>query len=297
MAAVRTLFRKYWIILIILIWVIAWANRDWLAGGSHSAAEDPGEEVAQGEPEVEAEAAPQDTGLAFGPSRADPRASLAGDRTEERATPTHEAEAVQPAPAFSPGVERPRVAAPAEADPAGFRAEEPAPAAVAPETAPAAPAEAPPAPTALPADAAPEAQPMPPVAVTEGSREGTSPAQSVAAPETRPVEARAETAVSRAPELLARSRSVARSYGPRAGAEALAAGLRELPPDAPERADLYGELGNLHFAAGNFTAALAAYDSALRVLPDEERATMVRRLGPTYDRYHPSGRSHLEQFR
>jgi tetratricopeptide (TPR) repeat protein len=135
------------------------------------------------------------------------------------------------------------------------------------------------------------------VAVAEGSPEGTSPAQSVSAPETRPVEARAEPPVSRAPELLARSRSVARSYGPRAGAEALAAGLRELPPGAPERADIYGELGNLHFAAGNFTAALAAYDSALRVLPDEERATMVRRLGPTYDRYHPSGRSHLEQFR
>jgi tetratricopeptide (TPR) repeat protein len=151
--------------------------------------------------------------------------------------------------------------------------------------------------TGVPAEAAPEAEPSQAVSAVDGSPEATPPARPVSPAETKPAEAKVEHPVSRAPGILARARSVARSYGPRAGAEVLEAGVRELPPGAPERADLYGELGNFHFAAGNFTAALAAYDSALRVLPEEERATMVQRLGPTYDRYHPSGRSHLDQFR
>jgi tetratricopeptide (TPR) repeat protein len=123
----------------------------------------------------------------------------------------------------------------------------------------------------------------------------------IAAPVTEPVvereEAVAPAAVAEATELLSRARSVARSRGPGAAAAVLAAGLRELPDDAPERADLYGEMGNYHFTAGNFTAALAAYDSALRALPEEERGAMLRRFAPIYDRYHPAGRSHLDQFR
>ncbi|MGM0812610.1 MAG: hypothetical protein ACQEUC_07235, partial [Pseudomonadota bacterium] len=97
--------------------------------------------------------------------------------------------------------------------------------------------------------------------------------------------------------LMALARSVQRDRGPRAAADVLADGLRALPDDAPGRADLYGELGNLHFLSGDFAAALLAYDSAVEALPEAERPPMLRRLAPLYDRFHPAGRSHLERFR
>jgi hypothetical protein len=151
--------------------------------------------------------------------------------------------------------------------------------------------------TGVPAEAAPEAEPSQAVSAVDGPPEATPPARPVSPAETKPAEAKVEHPVSRAPGILARARSVARSYGPRAGAEVLEAGVRELPPGAPELPDLYGELGNFHFLAGNFTAALSAYDSAVKALPEAERAAMLRRLAPIYDRFHPQGRSHLEQFR
>jgi Flp pilus assembly protein TadD len=73
--------------------------------------------------------------------------------------------------------------------------------------------------------------------------------------------------------------------------------LPDIPEDAPERADLLGELGNFYIRVGDFQRALAAYDRALVALPEDARGTMINRLGPVYDRFHPTGRSHLEQFR
>jgi len=96
---------------------------------------------------------------------------------------------------------------------------------------------------------------------------------------------------------MASARAAQRDRGPRGAAEVLEEGLRGLPADTPELADLFGELGNFHFLAGNFAAALSAYDSAVKALPEAERAAMLRRLAPIYDRFHPQGRSHLEQFR
>ena len=37
--------------------------------------------------------------------------------------------------------------------------------------------------------------------------------------------------------------------------------------------------------------------AAIEALPEAERPPMLRRLAPLYDRFHPAGRSHLDQFR
>jgi tetratricopeptide (TPR) repeat protein len=230
MAAARTFLRKYWILIVIVLWVIAWANRDWLAGQAPA-----GEDAYAEEASVEVPPVVRD-------------------------------------------VEADEVAAAAEPSPRERPPAEPAPA---------------PEPVA-PAPIAPERE-----TAAEAAAEPAAPI--TAAPVTEPVvereEAVAPAAVEEPAELLSRARSVSRSRGPGAAAAVMAAGLRELPGDAPERADLYGEMGNYHFTAGNFAAALAAYDSALKALPDEERVAMLRQLAPIYDRYHPAGRSHLDQFR
>jgi tetratricopeptide (TPR) repeat protein len=241
MAAARTFLRKYWILIVIVLWVIAWANRDWLAG----------------------------------------QAPAGEDASAEEAP-----------------IEVPRVVREVEAGEAVAAAE---PSLPAPETAPAEPETAP---EPEPVTSAPNA----PARATEAEAEVETDRPAVepevritAAPVTEPVverEARvAPTAVEEPAELLSRARSVARSRGPGAAAAVIAAGLRELPADAPERADLFGEMGNYYFTAGNFTAALASYDAALRALPEEERVSMLSRLAPIYERYHPAGRSHLDQFR
>lgn len=252
MAAARTFLRKYWILIVIVLWIIAWANRDWLAGQAPA-----GEDAYAEEAPIEVPPAVRDV------------------EADERA-----AAAAEPSPPETP---------PAEPEPAP----EPEPVAPAPETEVRAAPQPEPAPVAPDREAAAEA---------EADRPAAEPETPITtAPVTEPVverdEAVAPVAVEQPAELLSRARSVARSRGPGAAAAVVAAGLRELPGDAPGRADLYGEMGNHHFTAGNFTAALAAYDSAIRALPEEERAAMVRRLAPIYDRYHPAGRSHLDQFR
>ncbi|MFO8005333.1 tetratricopeptide repeat protein [Thioalkalivibrio sp.] len=266
MAAARTFLRKYWILVVIVLWVIAWANRDWLAGHAPS-----GEDAYAEAAPVEGPVAVRDV----------------------------EAEAVavaEPSPP-APEARRAELTAP-DRDPAASLPAQPE---ATPEPTPE------PTPQPTPGGAGGEA-----VAEAEATTEAATTEQEVgppaapmgsmtAAPMTEPL---VETEAAAAPasgvvpaELLSRAYSAARNRGPAAAAAVLAAGLRELPADVPGRADLYGEMGNYHFAAGNFTAALAAYDSALRVLPEEERGTMLRRLAPVYDRYHPVGRSHLEQFR
>lgn len=239
MAAARTFLRKYWILIVIVLWVIAWANRDWLAG------------KAPADEDTSAEEAPIEVPPAV--------------RDVEAGEAVAAAEPSLPAPGTPPAE---------------------------PETAPE------PEPVASASNASDRA----PEAEVETDRPAVEPQVPItAAPVTEPVvekeEAVAPTAVEEPAELLSRARSVARSRGPGAAAAVIAAGLRELPADAPERADLFGEMGNHYFTAGNFTAALAAYDAALRALPEEERVSMLSRLAPIYDRYHPAGRSHLEQFR
>ena len=257
MAAARTFLGKYWILIVIVLWVIAWANRDWLAGqapaGEDAYAEEAPIEVAPAVRDVEAE---------------------------------EEAAAAEPPP---PAPEAP----PAEPEPA------PQPEAVAPVPEPEVSVTPQPEPAPSVPERVPEAEAAAEAQVDRPAAEPQTPI--TATPMTEPPvvseEAAAPAAVEQPAELLSRARSVARSRGSGAAAAVLAAGLRELPDDAPERADLYGEMGNYHFTAGNFTAALAAYDSALRILPAEERAAMLRQLAPFYDRYHPAGRSHLDQFR
>jgi len=254
MAAVRTFLRKYWILIVIVLWVIAWANRDWLAGQAPA-----GEDAYAEERPIEVPPAVRDV-------EADEDAAAAEPSPRPQETPPEP----EPAP-------------------------EPEPVAPAPET------EVSAVPQPEPAPAVPEREPEA-EAEAEVDRPTATPETPItAAPVTEPVVEREEVVapevVETPAELLSRSRSVARSRGPGAAAAVLAAGLRELPGDVPERADLYGEMGNYHFTAGNFTAALAAYDSALKALPEEDRIAMLRRLAPIYDRYHPAGRSHLDQFR
>jgi len=257
MAAVRTFLRKYWILIVIVLWIIAWANRDWLAGEAPA-----GEDAYAEEAPIEVPPAVRDVEV---------------DEVSAAAEPS------PPVPETPPVQSEPAPEA------------EPEPVAPAPETEVRAEPQPEPAP-GVP-ERAPEAEAEP-----EADRPAVEPETPITtAPVTEPVvereEAVAPAAVEQPAELLSRARSVARSRGPGAAAAVLSAGLRELPGDAPERADLYGEMGNYHFTAGNFTAALAAYDSALKALPEEERVAMLRRLAPIYDRYHPAGRSHLDQFR
>lgn len=215
MAAVRTFLRKYWILIVIVLWVIAWFNRDWLAGGVPTAQD------MQPEEPVAAETAPPAETVMAKP-----------------------APAVQPAPAARVSPEPAIAAAPAER-------------------------------AAVPTRPLSEPAPQPP------------------ALETPP----AQAAPAQAAQVLARARSAQRERGPRAAAQVIAAGLQELPADAPGRPDLYGEMGNFLYLARDFAGALNAYDAALRALPEAERGSMVERLAPMYDRFHPAGRSHLEQFR
>lgn len=254
MAAARTFLRKYWILIVIVLWVIAWANRDWLAGHAPS-----GEDAYAEEAPLEGPVAVRD--VAAEVAATEPARPAAEARGIEATAPVPE-----PEPEPEPEVSRPpqpdaTPGAPGREAEAGARTE--------------GNARTPAAPPVTTVTAAPMTEP---VVETEATT-ATPPA--VVAPS----------------ELLSRARSEARNRGPGAAAAVLAAGLRELPVDVPERADLYGEMGNYHFTAGNFTAALAAYDAALRTLPEEERGTMLRRLAPIYEHYHPVGRSHLEQFR
>ncbi len=227
MAAVRTLLSKYWILIVIVLWVIAWANRDHLMGGTEVGTAAVAESV---DPIAQAAPAPEP---ASGPEPSPGSAEASGS-----------------AEVASEGV--PGAAAPAQPDADAQRA--------APETS----AAEPPRPA------------QPDVARTEG---------------------RDETQATSGAELLARARVVLENRGPRGAAEVLARGLRDIPEDAPERADLLGELGNFYISVGDFQRALAAYDRALVALPEDARGTMITRLAPVYDRFHPMGRSHLEQFR
>lgn len=227
MATLRTLLSKYWILLVIVLWVIAWANRDHLMGAPEVGTAAVAESVA---PIAEAPPAPESVS---GPVPSPGPAEAAGS--------------VDVASAGTSGA-----ATPAEPD---------------------APAQ--------------RAAPKTPVATPP------RPAQ----PETPAAESRDETQAAPAAELLARARAALENRGPRGAAEVLAQGLRDIPEDAPERADLLGELGNFYIRVGDFQRALAAYDRALVALPEDARGTMINRLAPVYDRFHPTGRSHLEQFR
>jgi len=222
MAAIRTLLSKYWILIVILLWVIAWVNRDRLLGID--------DVVTEPVPEAVSAAA-------------------------ERPAP--------PAPAV--------VSAP-DASATGL----------APET-----------PAAASRRAVAEVPAADDPVVPELGRVVEAPAPARAASSETP----GEVERSQAADLLAQTRLVYRTRGPRGAAEALERGLRDVPADAPERADLLGELGNLYISAGDMPRALAAYDQALIALPKDARAAMISRLSSVYDRFHPMGRSHLEQFR
>jgi len=244
MAAIRTLLRKYWILVVILLWIAAWANRDRLAGG---------DEVATATVAGTAETVAPNAGTppSAPPTVSDPEPSSAAARTANEGAVTATASKAG-APARDAAVE------------------------AAPRTAP-------------PEASAREARGAAKPASTAGMQPAR--AQSPAG------EGRGGTEALSAAELLAQTRGAYRSQGPRGAAEVLARGLADIPQDAPERADLLGELGNFYISAGDIPRALAAYDRALMALSAEARGPMIGRLAPVYDRFHPAGRSHLEQFR
>jgi hypothetical protein len=251
MAAIRTLLRKYWILVVILLWIVAWANRDRLAGGDEVATAT----VAETEETVAPNAGTPPSAPA---PVSDPEPSSAAAKTANEG-------AVTAAPTAS------KTGAPARG-----AAPEAAVEATTLRTAP---------PEASAAEARGAAKPEPAA--------GMQPAR----PEAPATEGRGGTEALSAPELLAQTRGAYRSRGPRGAAEVLARGLADIPQDAPERADLLGELGNFYISAGDIPRALAAYDRALMALSAEARGPMIGRLAPVYDRFHPAGRSHLEQFR
>ncbi|WP_018879606.1 hypothetical protein [Thioalkalivibrio sp. ALE9] len=98
-------------------------------------------------------------------------------------------------------------------------------------------------------------------------------------------------------EALEAGRAAYWGEGPEAAAAVLQTALADIPATAAQRADLYGELGNTLFAAGDARGAMRAWDSALDLLPASERRVMVERLAPVYDRHHRDGARHLRQFR
>lgn len=330
MAAARTFLRKYWIFLVIVLWVIAWANRDWLAGGLPPAEDAPAESARAAEiaePALQSESTPSASGdsvdevvTAADPdlaSRSDSaamdtdtsahgapprkptaqRKTAAGSGSEEDIDrPTEE---VMPV-AASDSTTVPRKSADAKTTEVEEEAgSEPAPASTDPARSG---SDAPVATNGTPvrADAGTEVEVRDsrkePAAVAESEGEDGESADAPVA-ETSPDSVADTGSTERQADVLARARSLARSRGPNAAAEAMAQDLRKLPSTTPGLADLYGEMGNYHFMARNFTAALAAYDAAIQTLPAKERNAMLRRLAPVYDRYHPDGRSHLEQFR
>ncbi|HSM27053.1 MAG TPA: hypothetical protein VK855_03015 [Thioalkalivibrio sp.] len=243
MAAIRTLLRKYWILVVIVLWVIAWANRDRLAGGDEVATATVAETAA--------------------PSAGTPPAPVPGTDPSSAAAKSADEKTVD-----------------AAAPP--LRSDTPARG-----TAPDASAEAAPRPV----------QPVASAAEAGGVAKPAEPEVYPAQLEASDTEGSGETGANPAAAVLAQTREAYRSRGPRGAAEALARGLADLPADAPERADLLGELGNFYISAGDIPRALAAYDRALMALSAEARGPMISRLGPVYDRFHPMGRSHLEQFR
>lgn len=266
-------FRKYWILVIILVWVIAWANRDWLAGDVAQSTTEPGAEAVQvaTEPAASADMA--------GVAVADPSVPSVAPVASVGESP--------PAQALEP-VATPLV--PAGPTPGTGVAS----VAVAPEPAPTAAQESP-----KPEDAVAPTLPGSGLIVEKAPATDVAevmPSETANAERGVPV-AVSETAPLSLGVLQNRVREAQRRQGVSGAIRVLEQVIAGLPTDAAIRADALGELGNLYFTNRQPTEALNAFDRALLALPTEERGAMIRRLTPVYDRFHPLGRSHLEQFR
>jgi hypothetical protein len=85
--------------------------------------------------------------------------------------------------------------------------------------------------------------------------------------------------------------------GPQAAAEVLRSALAEMPADSPQRADLYGELGNVLYRGGNVSGAMEAWENALPLLPAADQRRIIQRLAPLYRRHDPAGVGRLMQQR
>lgn len=85
--------------------------------------------------------------------------------------------------------------------------------------------------------------------------------------------------------------------GPQAAAEVLRSALAEMPADSPQRADLYGELGNVLYRGGDVSGAMEAWENALPLLPAADQRRLIQRLAPLYRRHHPAGVARLMQQR
>lgn len=366
MANFRAFLFKYWIIIAVVLWVITWMSRDWLAGGVHPHGFDPQAALLQAAP-VATQADPTEAPAAVvGDSAlsATPMADSVPAVASQAPTPALEPVAVTQPPvtetvatATEPAATEPAVPMAAESvaeagvDPTAVSATPATPeqagdtgdtmatlaadtmvevdaaetvhtetvdaVAIAAST-PVPVTETPVAAAVSEADATDSAHH--PVVIdaghdtaTEGesaTQEGTQTPAEQAAPadetthstEIAEASAAAETAVvasegENAAAILARARTAYSEGGARAAATVLSAGLRDLPQDAAGRADLYGQLGNFRMEARDTRGALSAFDQALQLLPAQERATMIQRLGPVYDQHHPGRRAYLEQFR
>lgn len=334
----RVLFRKYWIVLIPLIWVLAWTSRDWLMGSA-------AQQDAAAPPEVLTTAAvpPSMTPMVASPTNAvpavpyplpmpvaaiapDPEVSSASGQTPEPPSVTIPQAVAAPAPvdplATSPLSETdvvsplplPDVLADELPDVLADVTPDVLPDALADETTESIPLAdtASPAPAAATATSAPVAAPPSASSQTADSTAATAAAHTASAAEVAPTSVATATATvpnrdvatvsasttpTSASSLQMQAQWMLRTRGPQAAATFLESRLGTVSPDLPGLADLYGELGNLYFSAGNAASGLRAFDAALGLLAEEERARMIRRMEPWYERHHPEGRAHLEQFR
>lgn len=271
MSVLATTFRKYWILLIVLLWVIAWANRDWLAGGMAGSPVTAPAEIGQSTvPGPLSSEARRDRSVSdAGPSDDHGKAVVEGAIAsgDASATASVAAQTREPAHSSNDPIAMSVGSAPEPSTQVGDQDIEPTPAAVGED---------------LRASAAPLASE--PISTDTVS----VPPSRVAVP--------APTSLTLS-TLQARVRDVHRRQGIPAAIRTLEQIVADLPADASIRADALGELGNLYFANRQPTEALQAFDRALLVLPADERGTMIERLAPVYDRFHPAGRAHLQQFR
>ncbi|MGM0553595.1 MAG: hypothetical protein ACQETK_07345 [Pseudomonadota bacterium] len=165
-----------------------------------------------------------------------------------------------------------------------------------------------PAPVAVAEDSPPEprasdeqAKPEPGASDEQAKPEPRAPAaRSGVAAQADAVKAPSETdsgAVAPAAQtVLDAARAVYWSEGPEAAAQRLREGLEGLSEGSVQRADVYGELGNVLYHAGQIADAMAAWDQALEHLPARERRAMQQRLAPLYGRHHPDGLQHLQRL-
>ncbi|WP_019625449.1 hypothetical protein [Thioalkalivibrio sp. ALJT] len=274
----RSFVNRYWVLIVIVLWLIAWSARDVLSPGVETVQDDAETEtVAEAEPkreDVEAEAAAEADAV---------REAAEAEAAAEAAREAAEAEAAAKAEAAREDEEA-EAAAEAEA----VREDADTEAVAMTEEA---------APESAPAEGRPTEDDADATAIEDDERE-----EAVEAQERTPDRAAAESAseeqiARQVQEALEAGRAAYWNAGPGAAAVVLRDALTDIPETSQQRAALYGELGNALYASGDAHGAMRAWDRALGMLPANERRMLMQRLAPLYDRHHRDGVRHLRQYR